>query len=237
METLRENLVQIALNWEQAFGNAPSVTSAVSEYDAAQLVGCTTEEYSQCMQGSTAVQKGYDFIFNGVRYQVKANRPSGKRGSKVSWVPKAKNYDWDCLIWILYDPQFRMQEAWLWDVAEYQDAFDTLERLSPAHMRQGKRLAGTTEREVVTAEEAAVISNRAISENDVLPDGWLTAPRSYGVYALPVSATDTRRYRIGNHPVRQRELEQEFGSCELVFLFLHRVDAVAMAAALNHDKA
>ena len=141
MESLREQLVSVALSWERAFGNAPQITTVLSEYDAARLVGCSTNSYSRVMQGVTAVQKGYDFVFNGARYQVKGNRPSGKRGSFVTWVSKATNYDWEYLVWVLYDSQYRIQEAWQWEVSAYKDAFDTVKRLSPAHLRLGKRLA------------------------------------------------------------------------------------------------
>ncbi|MBZ0067301.1 MAG: hypothetical protein K8F26_00645 [Thiobacillus sp.] len=140
-ESLRQHLIETVLAWEKAFGNAPSITSALSEYDAAQLVGCSMEEYSVTMQGMTSVQKGYDFIFNGARYQIKGNRPSGKPGSVVTWVPKATNYEWDYLVWILYNPQYEIQEAWLWEVLAYKSAFDSIKRLSPEHYRQGKRLA------------------------------------------------------------------------------------------------
>lgn len=89
----------------------------------------------------TSVQKGYDFKFNGARYQVKGNRPSGKPGSFVTWVPKTTNYEWDYLIWVLYNPRYEIQEAWLWEVSDYKSAFDSVKRLSPAHYRQGKKLA------------------------------------------------------------------------------------------------
>jgi hypothetical protein len=46
MHELRARLVTIALEWERAFGNAPSITSALSEYDAAMLLGLTQLEYS-----------------------------------------------------------------------------------------------------------------------------------------------------------------------------------------------
>ena len=141
MEDVREQLVTATLSWERAFGNAPLITTVLSEYDAARLIGCSLEDYSNSMQGSSAVQKGHDFVFNGSRYQVKGNRPSGKRGSFVTWVPKATNYHWDHLIWILYNPQYEIQEAWQWDVAAYVDAFDSVKRLSPAHLRLGKQLA------------------------------------------------------------------------------------------------
>lgn len=92
------------------------------------------------MQLQTAVQKGHDFIFNSTRYQVKANRPSGKPGSKVTWVAKAKNYDWDVLIWILYNKQYEIQEAWAWPVKQYKEQFHELKRLSPKHYRGGENL-------------------------------------------------------------------------------------------------
>lgn len=140
MNDLRQRLVEAALAWERTFGIAPSITSALSEYDAAMLIGCSAEEYYASMCGATAVQKGHDFIFNSSRYQVKANRPSGKAGSFVTLVAKAKNYEWDFLIWLLYDPQYQLQEAWLWEVDAYKEAFDSIKRLSPSHYRKGKRL-------------------------------------------------------------------------------------------------
>ncbi len=140
MNDLRQKLVEAALAWERTFGIAPSITSALSEFDATMLVGCSAEHYSASMCGATAVQKGYDFTFNNWRYQVKANRPSGKPGSVVTLVPKAKNYNWDFLVWLLYNPQYEVQEAWLWEAAAYKSAFDSIKRLSPAHYRKGKRL-------------------------------------------------------------------------------------------------
>jgi len=88
------------------------------------------------MRDTTAVQKGHDFRHAGVRYQVKANRPSGKPGSKVTLVAKAMNYDWDKLI----NERFEIQEAWIWDVADYKAAFDAKTRLSPKDYRAGMRV-------------------------------------------------------------------------------------------------
>lgn len=138
--SLRNKLIDTALQWQERFGVAPSITSAISEYDAALLIGMTENEYSDYMQDKTAVSKGADFIFNKTRYQVKANRPSGKKGSFVTMVPKATNYEWDKLIWILYDKNYVMQEAWEWCVKDYQAAFDGIKRLSPSLYRRGKCL-------------------------------------------------------------------------------------------------
>ena len=89
---LRDKLADIALQWQASFGVAPSITSSISEYDAAMLVGMSEKEYSDYMRDKTAVAKGTDFVYRNIRYQVKANRPSGKKGSKVTMVPKATNY-------------------------------------------------------------------------------------------------------------------------------------------------
>ena len=139
-ETLRDKLVSIALEWQKRFGIAPQITTPVSEYDAAMLVGFPEQEYSYYMQDKTAVNKGFDFICNNVRYQIKGNRPSGKPGSKVTWVPKATNYDWDVLIWVLYDKHYVIQEAWQWDVNPYKEAFHNKKRLGPNDYRQGQQL-------------------------------------------------------------------------------------------------
>ena len=139
-EQLRNKLVDIALQWQERYGVAPSITSTISEYDAAMLVGMSENDYSAYMKDKTAVNKGSDFVFNNTKYQVKANRPSGKKGSFVTMVPKAANYEWDRLIWILYDKNYVIQEAWEWGVEEYKDAFDAIKRLSPDHYRKGRCL-------------------------------------------------------------------------------------------------
>lgn len=134
---LREDLIRSALWWQEKFGVAPQITSSVSEFDATRLVGMSFEAYSSYMQERTAVSKGADFVFKNVRYQVKANRPSGKSGSKVTIVSKANNYDWDQLIWILYDKYYIPKEAWLWHVDAYKRCFHSKKRLSPKDYRQG----------------------------------------------------------------------------------------------------
>ena len=55
-------------------------------------------------------------------------------------VPKAQNYEWDKLIWILYNTEYEIQEAWEWDVEKYKKEFDAKKRLSPDDYRQGKKL-------------------------------------------------------------------------------------------------
>lgn len=137
---LRDKLVETALEWQEKFGVAPQIISVLSEYDAAMLVGMSEKEYSDYMRDKTAVQKGFDFVFNRIRYQIKANRPSGKKGSKVNKVPEARNYNWDKLIWILYNKEYQIQEAWEWNVEDYKKNFDSKKRLSPDDMRKGNKI-------------------------------------------------------------------------------------------------
>lgn len=137
---LREKLVEIALAWQEKFGVAPSVTSSISEYDAAILVGMPEAEYSNYMQGRTAVSRGYDFVFQGIRYQIKATRPSGRPGSKVTNVPNPTNREWDKVIWVSYDKDYVMLEAWEWNVDNFNKEFQPKQRLSPKHYRQGRCL-------------------------------------------------------------------------------------------------
>lgn len=140
MSDIRSRLVAVVLEWERAFVNAPSITTAISEYDAAMLLGMSEVEYSEAMKGATSVQRGYDFSHKGVRYQVKGTRSSGKPGSFITKVPGVSNYDWDKLVWISYNPRFEIQEAWIWDVDSYRIAFSKTKRLSPAHLRKGESL-------------------------------------------------------------------------------------------------
>ncbi len=137
---LRNELIKISLEWQKEMGVAPAIVSSVSEYDASVLVGCPYEEYCQDGIKKTAVTKGYDFIFNSIRYQVKACRPSGKKGSNITMGPKVKNYEWDKLIWIIYDCKFNILEAWEWNLNEYRTEFEFKKRLSPEDMRRGKKL-------------------------------------------------------------------------------------------------
>ncbi len=121
---LRQKLIDVALQWELRYSVLPRVGDALSEFDAAMLVGHTPESFSDAMVGATAVQKGFDFRFGAVRYQVKHNRPSGKKGSKVTNAGKVtSNFEWDVLIYVLYKKNFEIQGVWTWDRETYQLAF------------------------------------------------------------------------------------------------------------------
>lgn len=81
-----------------------------------------------------------------------------------------------------------------------------------------------------------ILIQRSIDPSSVKPEGTLTNPPSFGVYAIENDADGSIRYRFGNHPVRMHELEDKFGSAELEYLFLNREDAAAMTAVLNRPE-
>ncbi len=138
---LRAQLVDVALRWQEAYGNAPAITPSLSELDAALLVGLAEKDYGLQMFHRSVVARGHDFLHLGKRYQVKANRPSGREGSPVTRVGKARNFDWDFLIWIHYNREYVIQESWLWTVDAYQRSFADKDRLSPDDMRRGRKIA------------------------------------------------------------------------------------------------
>lgn len=139
-DSLRTHLIKTALEWQNRFGVAPAITSSVSEYDAAVLVGCSEDDLRLDSETRTAVTKGHDFVYRGARYQVKANRPSGKPGSKVTLVANPKNDEWDYLIWILYDTKYSIEEAWLWSLEGFRSNYPKDMRLHPDHLRLGTRM-------------------------------------------------------------------------------------------------
>lgn len=51
-----------------------------------------------------------------------------------------------------------------------------------------------------------------------------TIPRTWGVYHLlgDGGKINTKVFRFGNHPIRLKELEREFGTCKTVALYSER---------------
>jgi hypothetical protein len=78
---------------------------------------------------------------------------------------------------------------------------------------------------------------QAISRSSVKVQGLYTTPRSWGVYKIAPAQKyhATKRFRFGNYPVRQQELEAEFGVVKLVALFSVRVFAQQLAFHLNRE--
>lgn len=98
--TFREMLVDLACHWQDPLGVTPAVNYAVARYDAAALAGLAE---SRCR----AVASGADFDHEGLRYQVIASRdPEPAR------IPVVRRRGWDCLIWLVYDRDYALLEAW-----------------------------------------------------------------------------------------------------------------------------
>jgi len=89
---------------------------------------------------------------------------------------------------------------------------------------------------VTTSKEQALLA-QAVPERSLTVQGPYTSPRSWGVYRIePDTSSATRRYRLGNHPVRERELRAEFGRVQLLALFTSRELAVELAALYNVER-
>ena len=139
-DELRDLLVRVSLEWEKRFGVAPRITDTVAEFDAAKLKNTSLEIGKGRHESDTAVTKGVDFRKGNVGFQVKSNRPSGKPGSPVTLVNGPRNFNWNKLIWILYDRDYNLKEAWEFSRDEYRERFYHKKRLSPDDMRSGHRL-------------------------------------------------------------------------------------------------
>jgi hypothetical protein len=143
--SIRDQLVQTVLKWEEMFGFFPGqagVTAAVSEYDAAMILGLSEAQYARSVDGRSSVGRGYDFMFKDKRVQVKANRPSGLPGSAVRNAgPKVKTGPWDIFIYILYDKDYAVQEVYQFDPDMYETMFSNKEKLRLEDMRKGHRLS------------------------------------------------------------------------------------------------
>lgn len=139
-DELRGLLAKVSLEWEKRFAVAPRITADLAEYDAAKLAGTSLRIGKGRKETDTAVVRGIDFWKENLRYQVKSNRPSGKPGSPVTLVGKASNFDWDMLIWILYNRDYQIEEAWEFNTDHYRRLFQSKSRISPDDMRKGLKL-------------------------------------------------------------------------------------------------
>lgn len=237
--TVRDQLVQTLSKWEERFGFFPGqagITAAVSEYDAAMMLGHNEDEYIASITGRGPVGRGYDFVFNSKKIQVKANRPSRRPGAAV-WNagPRVNTDGWDILIYILYDEDYVIQEAYQFDSDTYENMFANRTSLRLEDMRKGENLLNISlNREGNEMDDSTqAIIRCAVSPSNVRVTDHLTEPPSYGVYMLPDNCETTRRYRFGNHPVRMHELERAFRECTLKHLCSHRADAKALTSMLN----
>ena len=59
-----------------------------------------------------------------------------------------------------------------------------------------------------------------------------TIPKTFGVYEIDTSA-NVKKFRYGNHPVREIELLREFGNVKKRGIFLNRDEAKALSDYLN----
>jgi len=73
--------------------------------------------------------------------------------------------------------------------------------------------------------------DESIFSEDPGNPNW-TKPKSWGVWELPINPLG-KKFRIGNNPIRGKELVNEFGSAKFIALFNNREAAEEHAAKLN----
>jgi hypothetical protein len=77
--------------------------------------------------------------------------------------------------------------------------------------------------------------SQAVTSTSIQVVGIYTNPRTFGVYKLNGSSAIGRKYRFGNHPVRETELTREYGFAKVVALFMEREQARELASLLNNE--
>ena len=87
-----------------------------------------------------------------------------------------------------------------------------------------------------TSNREAELLKQSVLQSSLTPAGSLTVPRSWGVYQLAAGPSQSKRFRYGNHPVRQSELEHEFGRVACVALFTSRPLASELAHLYNANR-
>ncbi|MBF0417814.1 MAG: hypothetical protein HQL86_06160 [Magnetococcales bacterium] len=135
----RDNLISLAMEWEDRYGLLPIQSSVIAARDAALLVGMSDERYSLHMQDRVVpAPNDVDFIYNKQRYIVRCARIAP--GTEKVYVSKAHQGSWNYLVFILYDAKFSILGAWQMPNDLYQVQCGDKERLTPEDHQVGKNL-------------------------------------------------------------------------------------------------
>ena len=146
MPSLRDQLVNSTLEWREKYGNAPTITQSISEYDAARLIGMSEEEYSERTIDS---RRRFNFIYKKRRYQVHGTRQFSQLPESVAIEKKTIKHGCNYFIRVLYNKSYEIQEAWLWDINSVngpdtgkglKQYFESNDRMTFADLRLGKCL-------------------------------------------------------------------------------------------------
>jgi len=90
--------------------------------------------------------------------------------------------------------------------------------------------------EISILEKAVHITKHALNNADFVVDGSYKIPRTWAVYKIPTDQNiSSKIHRIGNHPVRQTELEREFAKVSIVAIFNNREMAKELSVILNNN--
>ena len=138
-ETRRTLLVAMAFDWERRFGIATVPLSKISEHDVCRLLGLPDEIWALDGQRVVRLTDGH-VTLGKVRARVNADRSDVRPASWLTLVAHSSGAGWDKLFWMLYDKEYELCEAWELPIVDPDQDFDERLRLTPADMRQGRRL-------------------------------------------------------------------------------------------------
>lgn len=140
MEHLYNDLINISLKWEKEYGIVPKILPEILKYDAVIYIDYDLDAYAKQIKTRKTNPSGYDILFKGKKYLVKGGRRIGENISTISPMDKPKNKNWDYLIWILYDQEFKVLEVWQWENKVFYKKFQNKTRITADKMRTGKYL-------------------------------------------------------------------------------------------------
>lgn len=168
MKTINEitdRLIKCSIEFENQTGIVPAVSSALSEIDAMIGIGMSEKDIFGYKIKQKTRQKGHDFEYRGLKYQVKVDRESIKEGfgpgkNKHNSLISPRG-EWDVLIWIEYDCDYKIISAYKWTKKDFKDKkikdenkktkkirhfnslkwmFDHNNGIRPQHIKQGNKI-------------------------------------------------------------------------------------------------
>mgnify|MGYP003976759481 CR=1 FL=1 len=236
MPSLRDQLVNSTLEWREKYGNAPTITQSISEYDAARLIGMSEEEYSERTIDS---RRRFNFIYKKKRYQVHGTRQFSQLPESVAIEKKTIKYGCNYFIRVLYNKSYEIQEAWLWDINSVngpdtgkglKQYFESNDRMTFADLRLGKCLEDAQK----TWLEKLLINSR--NRNWCVKGGCTTCGNHY----FRINLAESLSRKIGfNFPENAPRWLRDYPSDHMLSCFKETVKTIEELPKSNldqHDK-
>ncbi|MEO5330417.1 MAG: hypothetical protein H7839_00210 [Magnetococcus sp. YQC-5] len=138
---IRDNLVSVALEWQDKYGVSPVNLNVIAGWDAAILAGMSDEDYaSYQMERKYQSLREVDFVYHRQKILVKAFRQIIPLEFGMKYVSKPLQTEWNLIIFILYDSYYSIIGAWQMSHEEYMLKLGDQEKLTPEDYQKGKKI-------------------------------------------------------------------------------------------------